>query len=121
MSLDGEVLSDWTEARQERLRALRNPEAAHPALAFTRGLVAVFSMVIDPGTGFDEHMLDVRQLGDLRLRGWVAAQLVGDDLARHFRTSRQCALKKPLGCSLVATLLQQDIEFGAVLIGGSPQ
>jgi hypothetical protein len=59
MSLDGEALSDRTEARQERLRTLGTPEAAHPALAFTRGLVAVFGTAIDPGTGFDEHMVNV--------------------------------------------------------------
>jgi len=37
------------------------------------------------------------------------------------RTRGKHALEKPLRCCLVATLLQQDIEFGTVLINCLPQ
>jgi hypothetical protein len=33
MSLEREVLPNWTDARQESLRAFRSPEAMHPTLA----------------------------------------------------------------------------------------
>jgi len=44
-----------------------------------------------------------------------------NDLARPLGTSGEHALEKPLCCGVVATLLKQDIEIGAVLIDGSPQ
>jgi len=47
--------------------------------------------------------------------------LVGHNLARHFEPRGEHALEKPLGCSLVATLLLQDIEFGTVLVNGAPR
>src|SRR5215469_11455571 len=94
MSLEGKVLLDRSEARLKCLRALGKPEAACPALAFSRGWLAVFGAVIDSGAGFDEHILDVRQFGDLRLSGRIATQLVGDALDRHFRTCHQYAVDK---------------------------
>jgi hypothetical protein len=36
MSPEREVLPNWTEARQESLRAFRNLEATDPTLAFAR-------------------------------------------------------------------------------------
>jgi hypothetical protein len=121
MALEREELPYRTEARQESLGALRHLEAAHAALAFTRGLMAVFRTVVEPGTGFDEDVLDVCQFGDLSLCRRIATQLVGHDLAWHIGRRGKHALEKALGCSLIATLLQQDIEFGAVLIDCSPQ
>jgi hypothetical protein len=44
MSLEREVLPHRIEARQERLGALRHPDAMHPTLA--RGLMAVFRTVV---------------------------------------------------------------------------
>jgi len=103
------------------LSAFRVAEATHPALAFSRRLMAIFGTVVDPSTGFDENVSDVCQFGNFCLRRRVAAQPVGDDLARHFGTRRQHALEKPLGRRLVAPLLQKNIEFGAVLIDCAPQ
>ncbi|SIT34974.1 hypothetical protein BN2476_10032 [Paraburkholderia piptadeniae] len=51
MSLEREVLTDRTEARQECLGALRNPETAYPTLAFPCGLMTVFGPVVHPGAG----------------------------------------------------------------------
>ncbi len=121
MSLECEVLRDRAKVRQECLRALRSAETAHQALAFTRGLMAVFGPVVHPGAGFGEDVLDVCQLVDLGLRRRIAAQLIGHDLARHFGARGKHAPEKPLGCSLVATLLQQDVEFDAVLVDCAPQ
>jgi len=83
MSLQCEVLPDRSEARQERLRALRIAEAAHASLAFSRRLVTVFGSVIDPRAGFDEDVPDVSQFGNFGFRRRIAAQLVGHDLARR--------------------------------------
>ena len=82
--------------------------------AFPGGLMTIFSTVVQASTGFDEHMLNVRQLGDLRLGSWVATQLVGDDLARHLRTSHQYAFEESLR-RLVAAFLKQNVELGAML------
>jgi len=113
MSLEREVLPNWTEARQESLRAFRNSEATHPTLAFARGLMAIFGSIVLPCTSFYEDVLDVGQFGHLGLCRRIATELVGHDLAGHFGTRGQHALEKPLGCSLVATLLQQNIKLGA--------
>jgi len=37
------------------------------------------------------------------------------------RSAGQNSLEDALGCRLVAVLLQQDVEFGTVLINGTPQ
>ncbi|AJY62307.1 hypothetical protein KS03_5785 (plasmid) [Burkholderia glumae LMG 2196 = ATCC 33617] len=50
----------------------------------------------------------------------VARQPVGDDLARY-RAGTQHTLEKALRCGLVALLLQQDIQLGAVFVDRPPQ
>src|SRR6266702_5120308 len=107
MSLQCEVLSNRSETRQERLRAFRIAETTHAALALTRGLMTIFGSVVHSGAGFDENVFHVCQLRDLGLRRRIAAQLVSDDLARHFRTSRQHTFEEPFCRGLVAPLLQQ--------------
>lgn len=77
--------------------------------------------IVHPGSGFDEHVLDVREFGDLGLRRRIAAQLVSDDLVRHLRTGREYAFEEPFCRGLVTPLLQQDIKFGAVLIDCTPR
>jgi hypothetical protein len=64
-------------------------------------------------------MLDVIQFGDLRLRGRVAAKLVCDDLAWH-RARKKHSPKEAFGGGLVAPLLQQDVELGAMFIKCTP-
>lgn len=49
----------------------------------------------------------------------IAAQLIGDDLARHWARA-QHSLEKTFCSSLVAPLLQQNVEFDAVLIDRTP-
>lgn len=93
MPLERDVLPDRSEARQECLRALRVTKATHTPLGFASGLVAVLSPVVQPGCRFDEHVLHDYQLRNLGLRRRVAAQLIGDDLARH-RTRAQHALEE---------------------------
>src|ERR1700710_341156 len=103
MALQCEALANRSEARQERLRAFGITKTTHAALAFTRRLVAAFSAVVNPGTGFDGDVHDVGQLRDLGLCRRMAAQLVSHDLAWRLGTSGKHALEKPLGCSLVPT------------------
>ena len=83
--------------------------------------MTIFGAVVQPGTGFNEDVLDVGELGDLRLYGWIAPQLIGHNLAERFGTGGKHAPEKPLRRSLVATLLQEDIKLCAVLIDCPPQ
>lgn len=104
----------------EGLRALRVAEAAHEPLALPCGLMAVLCSVVDTGRSLDGHMLHVEQFRDIGFRRRIAAQLIGDDLAWH-RVGAQHTLEETLGGGLVAPLLQQDIEFDAVLVDCTPQ
>src|ERR1700687_3533527 len=105
MPLQCEVLPYRSEAREEFLYALRVAKTAHAPLAFTRGLVTVLRSVVQPRCCFDEHVFHARQRWNLRLRGRIAAQLIGDDLARH-RARAQHAFEETFGGGLVAPLLQ---------------
>jgi len=46
-----------------------------------------------PGIRFDEHLLRVRKFRDLGFCGRIAAQMIGDDFARH-RVRAQHTLEK---------------------------
>lgn len=84
MSLECEVPPDGAKARWERLRALQGVKAAHAPLPFAGRLVTVLCPIVQPGGGFNEHVFDVRQRRDLAFRRRIAAQLIGDDLARDW-------------------------------------
>jgi hypothetical protein len=120
MALEREVLPDRAEARQEGLRALGPSEAAHAALTFMRGLMTIFGAIVHARAGFDEYVPDVGEPGDFGLCRWIAAQLVGDDPVRPVGTRGEYVFEEMLCGSLVATLLQQDVELGPVLIDGAP-
>ena len=62
MALQCEVLPDQSEARQESLRAFGIAKTTHAWLVCTCRLMADFNAVVNPGTGFDEDVLDVDQL-----------------------------------------------------------
>jgi hypothetical protein len=83
MAFEREVLLYRSEARQEQLRTFWVMKAAHSTLAFTRGLVTVFSPVVQSRSRLDEYVLHARQFGNFSLCRWVAAQLVGDNFTRH--------------------------------------
>jgi len=83
MSLEFKVLSDRTDARQECLRTFRIAEAAHPTLAFTHGLMAIFGPIVYPGTRLSADVFGVGQFVDLGLRRRMPTGLVSHDLARH--------------------------------------
>src|SRR4051794_31396365 len=99
MPLEREVLPDRPEAREKFLCAFRVAKAAHTPFAFAGRLVAVLCAVVQSGGRFDEHVLHVRKFGDLRLCRRIAAQLIGDDLARY-RARRSTRLKKRLAAAL---------------------
>jgi hypothetical protein len=103
-SLEREVLPNGTKARQESLSEFALAKPTHAPLAFTCRLATVLGPIVHASGGFDEHMSDVCQFGDVGLRGRVAAQLISDDLARQ-RAGAKRTLEEPLGCCLVAPLL----------------
>jgi hypothetical protein len=82
--------------------------------------MAVFTAVVHSGAGFDEDVLHARERWDFGSGSGITAQLVRHDLARPFGTGGKHALEEAPGYHLVATLLQQNIEFGAVLIDCLP-
>src|SRR5258708_13892832 len=123
MALEREVLPDRPEAREKFLCAFRVAKAAHApkevplgdaTLAFACRLVAVLCAVVQSGGRFDEHVLHVRKFRDLRFCRWIAAQLIGDDLARY-RARAQHTLEETFGPGFVAPLLYQDVDFGPML------
>ncbi len=121
MSLEGKVLSDRAEVRQESLSALGQAEAPHTPFAFPGWLMTILGAVVDAGTGFDEDVFDVCQFGNFGLRGRIAAQLIGDNPSWRVGTGGQHAVEEALCCGLVAMFLQQDVEFGAVLVDCPPE
>ena len=64
-------------------------------------------------------MLAVRQCSANRER--VAGKLVGDHYPRLGALSVKHPMQETLGGCLIATLLDQDVQYNSVLIDGSPQ
>jgi hypothetical protein len=65
------------------VRATRIAKAAHLAFAPTGRPVAVLGTVVHACSRFDEDVLRMSELGDVSLCCRIAAQLVGNDLARQ--------------------------------------
>src|SRR5260370_41273653 len=120
MPLEREMLPDQAEDREKLLWAFRGAKAKHATLVFAGRLVTVFCTIVEPGCSFDEHVLHAQQLRDLGFCRRIAAQLIGDDLAWHW-TRAQHTLEEAFGRGLVAPLLYQDVEFGAMLVHRTPQ
>src|SRR5471032_334298 len=120
MPLEREMLPDQPEAREKFLCAFRVAKATHATLAFAGRLVAVLCTIVQPGCSFDEHVLHAHQLRDLGFCRRIAAQLIRDNLARHW-TRAQHTLEEAFGGGLVAPLLYQDVEFGTMLVHRTPQ
>jgi hypothetical protein len=60
------------------------------------------------------------ELGNFGLRRWIAAQLIGDDLARH-RVGTQHTLEESFSRSFVAPFLHLNVELDAMLVYRTPQ
>ena len=106
MPLEREVLPDRPEPREKFLCAFQVAEAAHATLAFSRRLVAVLCTAVQTGGRFDEHVLNVCKFWDLRFCRRIAAQLIGDDLARY-RARAQHTLEETFGRGFVALLFSK--------------
>ncbi len=104
MPLQGEVLADQPEAREESLSARRVAKPSHASLAFAGGLMTVLGAVVRARSGLHEHALDGGELGNIGHRRRVTAQLVGDDPSRY-RAGTPHSLDEPFGRNLVAPLL----------------
>jgi hypothetical protein len=117
VSTRAEVVADSAERNQKTLRVLGRLEALEYPFALTRRQVRVFSTIVQ---SFVAPMLSVRQHPS---NGWrIARELIGDD---HPRLGAALAVKHPmqkaLGSHLIAPLLDQDVQYDAMLINGSPQ
>ena len=117
VSTRAEVVGDSAERNQETLRVLGRLEALEYPFALTRRQVRVFGPIVQ---SFMAPMLGVQQHPS---NGWrIARELIGDD---HARLSAALAVKHPmqeaLGSHLIASLLDQDVEYDAMLIHGHNQ
>lgn len=101
--------------RSESLQLTRGLELPHDLLAYASGLVRILRPVVQP---FVLAVLDAQAEGGVGR--CVAAQFV-----RHHHTRAAVALEQlahqPLGCRRIAPALDQDVEYGAMLIHGPPQ
>lgn len=96
MPFQCEELTDRTEARKESLCAFRVAKASHATLAFARQLMTVLCAVDQSGRSLDEHVFHVRKFRDQGFCCRIAAQLIGDDLARQ-RARTQRTLEEAFG------------------------
>lgn len=87
---------------------------------FNVASVQVCGLAEIPLTGPDENVFVSCQFGEAGLRGWITAQLVGDNLTGH-RARTKHALEESFGGGRVTPLLQPDIESGTVLVDGLPE
>ena len=102
------MLPDRPEARERFLCASRIAKAAHASFAFACRLVAVLGPVVQSRCRFDEDVLYVHKFWDLSFCRRIAAQLVGDDFARHrVRTRHTLEELFPIGewCKTLAVAL----------------
>ena len=58
---------------------------------------------------------------DRSLRSAIALQFVGDDPERFFTLTSHQSAEEPLGCLLIATRLQQNVDDITVLVNGTPK
>src|SRR5262249_18855435 len=88
----------------------------HLPLSSARRLVRILGSVIEP------LVLAMLNGGhDLSLRRAVAGELIGDHDAGWPHLSLQQLAQQPLGRARVAAALDQNIEYDAGLVDGSPQ
>lgn len=83
MSGQRKVLADRTEPGEKSLRAFGVAKAAHLAFAPAGRLMTVFGAVVHAGSRFDEDVLHMGEFRNVGLRRRIAAQLIGNDPARH--------------------------------------
>jgi hypothetical protein len=115
------MLPNRPEARQGGLGTLRYAKSFHPAFTLPCWLVAVLCTVVRTHSRFDEHMLDAIQFGHPGFRRRIAAQLVHNDFAWAVRILGEQATEEAFRRRFVAAPLEQDVEFSAMLVDGTPR
>ena len=58
---------------------------------------------------------------DRSLRSTIALEFIGDDPERFFTLTSHQSAEEPLGCLLIATRLQQNVDDITVLVNGTPK
>ena len=115
MSLGPKVTRHDALHFEKTLRMLRGFEALHPSLALSRWLVRVLGRVIQ---------VPVLPVSNGRqndsFRGSIASKLIRDDHPRPAPTRpQQLAKESDRGVSITSRL-DQDVDYGTLLIHGSP-
>jgi len=102
------------------MRALRPAKSSHAPLALTGGLMAVLGTIVHARIGLHERVPDGRKLRHLGLRGWIAVQLVRDDLAWSLPAGGQHALEEAFRCKLIAHPFLESIICMLLCFAGGP-
>jgi hypothetical protein len=103
----------------ERQKALSLPggfESAHLSFSHPSGLMRNLGAIVRILLGI---VGDTRQ--DRSTGSSIALQLVGDDPEWLLALTAQQSAKEPLGCTLIAARLQQNIDDITILIHGTPK
>src|SRR5262245_54550903 len=115
MPPDAKEILDNSVDGQESLRLSWRFEPAHVPLSLSSMLMRDFSAVVGVAVSVVGHM---RQNGSERRS--ITLQLVGDDPKWLFALISQQSLKESLGCTLIPTRLNQNVDDVAVLIDRTP-
>jgi len=110
------MLRDGTEGREKALCLFSGLESPHLLFAQSRGLVRIFSTIVQP---FVLTVLHARQ--DFSFRRAITLQFIGDNHARNVLQFFKKLAKESFGSVLVASALHEDVEHIAVLVYCSPE
>ncbi len=116
MAPDPKQIAHDAVDRKESLRLSGGFEAPHLALPLARRLVGDFSPVILVSRGTMKNRRHDGALG-----GRIAAKLIGDQSPWLGALTLQQPTEEAFRCGAVATRLEQDIDYLAVLVDCTPE
>ena len=115
MTSRSEMRVDGGVNRKKSLRLLEGLESAHTSLAFSCGLMGVFSPIVEP---VPAYVPDPGQY--LRKSSRITPEPIGHDSVRDSTGRLHRMTKEAFRCGQITPLLYQDIDDLAVLIDCAP-
>ena len=116
MSTRAEMLTDWSEGRQEALGMAGGFEPSRRAFTLTCRLMRVLRAVVEAAV---LTVFDARQ--DLTFGGAIAGKLVSDEHPGHVGAALEELTEKLLGGHFVPSTLDQNIQHMTILVNGLPE
>ena len=121
MAARAEEVAGAAEETEKPLGRVYRPEALHPPLSETGGLMGSLDSAVPPGRRKNAQMLDSVHLRQALKSRPVAAQAIGDDPLRRLPHMAEQLTEEALGGVGIPAILQKDIEYLAVFVDGTPQ